>query len=166
MKAWVVIDVLHRLAALLTAMPGLRRTPEVELAIRSFAKVEELRHGFQHVDRRLGEAVEHARPLWGSVSWIWSPRETLGVKCYAFTLVIGSLRNKEKALMLNPCGKELSVPLGLVIVVAFGHSVDLSTQIDRVIRIARYLDAELRQIPNPQGGMADALFTADITYGS
>jgi len=164
MNAWIVIDVIHRLRLLLLAMPGLKRTPEVELAIRAFEQVGELRDGFQHIYERMQDAVTEGRPLWGSLSWVWSPLETLGVKAKVFSIVIGGIR-PGKVPMLNPLGKELTVPLGAVTAYAFGHSADLSCQLDRVTRVAAYLDNALRQVCSPKGEMADVLMSVDIEYG-
>lgn len=163
MHTWVVVDVIHRLRLLLLAMPGLKRSPEVELAIRKFNEVGPLRDGFQHVDERLQDAVTNAWPLWGSVSWIWSPPDTVGVKARVFSIVVGGIRDGEVP-MPNPLGKTISFPLGLVTANAFGQSVDLSMQIERVAKVAAYLDSAMRQVPSPQGGMADILLSANIEF--
>jgi hypothetical protein len=164
-SAWIVIDVIHRLRLFLIALPGLKRSPEVELAIREFAEVRPLRDGFQHVDKQLHSAAARAWPLWGSISWVWSPPETLNVRARVFTLVLGGIRDGEVPT-LNPLGHTVSIPLGMITVNAFGRSLELSKYIQRVHRVASYIDSALRQIPNPEGGMADVLLSVDVVFGA
>jgi hypothetical protein len=108
--------------------------------------------------------VQVSKPLWGTVSWLWTPDELGGIMTRSFTVIVGGVLNKRNLSFVNPAGKVISCPLGMVTVSGFGHSVDLSAQIDRAVALARYLDAELRLIPNRPGGMADGIFSIDFNF--
>ena len=161
--AWIIVDVVHRLRLILIALPGLKHSLEIELAVREFAEARAIRDAFQHIDKELKNAVDHRRPLWGTITWLWTPPESVGIWSRVFTIVIGGIRDGEMPT-INPLGKSADVPLGLITVSAFGRSLELSKLIDRVQRVATYLDSALRQTPNPLGGMADALMSVDVHY--
>jgi len=147
----------------LIALPGLKRSSEFELAVREFADARAIRDAFQHIDKELKNAVDHRRPLWGTITWLWTPPESVGIWSRVFTIVIGGIRDGEMQT-LNPLGKSATVPIGLMTVNAFWRSLELSRLIDRVQCVATYLDSALRRTPNPVGGMADALLSVDVHY--
>jgi hypothetical protein len=49
-----------------------KKEPAVRIFLDSTAKVEELRHYVQHLDREIGSLAEGSPPLWGAVTWVKS----------------------------------------------------------------------------------------------
>lgn len=162
LNVWSFADGLHRLHQLLRQTPGLKRTPDLEVAMRGFAQAEDLRHTFQHL--RIRQAVRPPEPLWGSILWFWSPGDyTKGGT--ALTLVPGAIRAGHHELV-NPLGKTYSIPLGLVTLCAFEHELQVSDQMLRVRDLASALDRGLRAAfaASPRTG-ADVLIAVSMTFG-
>lgn len=165
LNIWTVCDGIDRLRRILKRAPGLKRSPELEVQLRAFGTVEELRHGFQHLEERFSQVVEDELPLWGSISWLWSPEDAYTERTTALTLVSGGLRSGYNAI-LNPLGKSYSVPIGLVTLTAFRQSVDVSDLMRRVRQIAAGLETGLREAAGqaPRVG-ADILIAVEMRFG-
>ncbi len=161
--AWSTVDTLWRLNRLLRQTPGLKHTPGLEVRLRALKTVEEFRHDFQHLDERFHVAVNTGTPLWGTLSWFWTPDDPTrgGV---ALTLVTGSLRDGEQHL-LNPLGRAYETPVGLVTLTAFGRELDLSSLAARLPEITRALDLAARKAlgTRPPGG-ADLLIGVEFAF--
>ena len=164
LNAWTALDGIYRLRSLFYKCPGLKQTPPLEVELRAMAIVEDLRHGFQHIEGRIPEAVENARPLWGAISWLWSPEDAYDRRATALTLVAGAVRTGYHQF-LNPLGRSYFIPIGLVTLQAFGHEVEISALIQRVRRLADGLDKGLRAaLPNVQRTGADMLISAEFAF--
>ena len=75
--AWLMIDATHRLRELLQQVPKLKKKqPELQLFLRRTAKVEDLRHFFQHFRTEIEAFASRAMPLWGTLSWAHTNPET------------------------------------------------------------------------------------------
>src|SRR6266540_3224361 len=69
MDAWMIIDAVNRLRALVAATRGLKRGPAVVSFNRSVEGVETLRNAVQHMIGEVEELEKNGHPLWGSLSW-------------------------------------------------------------------------------------------------
>jgi hypothetical protein len=163
--AWSIIDNLWRLNLLLQRTPGLKRTPDVELHLRALRTVEDLRHGFQHLDERIAVCAGKELPLWGTLAWAYFP-DGAAKMGRIFLMIPGALRSGTPSF-LNPAGKPIRSAIDLVTLSAFGHDLELSALVRRVSTLFAGLDKGLRHAAgtHPSGG-ADALISADFVPGT
>jgi len=156
---WSVIDNLWRLNLLLIRVPGLKRTPEVVLALKAIRQIEAFRHGFQHLDERVRQCAQQHLPLLGVLSWLYFPEGSeVG---WSYSLVPGAFR-PGTAPGVNPVGKEMHSAIDFVTVTAFGVSVDLTAVLRRAGTLIGGLDAGLRAaVGGEAGGGADFLFSVE-----
>lgn len=165
LHAWSFVDNLYRLGQLLHDVPGLRWTPDLEVYTRAVAAFEPLRHGFQHLDDRLGQSASTDTPLLGTLYWFYTPG-AFDDRGTSHSLASGVLRAGHH-FVRNPLGREYEVPIGLISLLAFGHEVELSDLLRRTIPIARGLDEGLRTWAGaaPRVG-ADLLLSVSMTFGN
>jgi len=139
MDAWMIIDAVNRLRALVEATRGLKRGPAVVSFNRSVEGVETLRNAVQHLIGEVEELEKNGRPLWGSLSW--SCRESPDAKTGDILLVVpGTIAPTEDLPMVNPLGKEVEIPIGLATLTAAEVSVCLSDVLQAVVRFADRLE--------------------------
>jgi hypothetical protein len=139
MDAWMIIDAVNRLRVLVEATRGLKRGPAVESFYRSVEDVETLRNAVQHLPGEVAELEKNGRPLWGTLSWVYreSPAAT---KIAILLLVPGTIAPTEGLPMVNPLGKEVEAPIGLVTLFAKEVTVCLSDVVQAVERFAERLE--------------------------
>ncbi len=164
LNSWSIVDNLYRLYQLLHDIPRLKRTPPLEVYLRAISKVEDLRHGVQHLDERLSEYAAASTPVWGTLRWFYTPGapEDGGT---AMTLVSGAVRSGYRQA-INPLGKSYFIPIGLVTLDAFEKSIDLSDLMDRTRKMILDFDQSLRKAVGsaPTGG-ADLLIGIEMEFG-
>lgn len=139
MDAWTIIDATNRLRALVKATRGLNRGPAVESFRRSVVDVKTLRNAVQHLIGEVQELEKNGRPLWGSLSWHYmeSPETGRGAM---HLLVPGTIAPTEGLPMVNPLGKEVEIPIGLIALTATDVTVCLSDVVHAVERFAERLE--------------------------
>ena len=139
MDAWMIIDAVNRLRALVEATRGLKRGPAVISFYRSVEDVETLRNAVQHLIGEVEELEKNGRPLWGSLSW--SYRESPDAKTGDILLVVpGTIAPTEDLPMVNPLGKEVEIPIGLATLTAAEVTVCLSDVLQAVMHFAERLE--------------------------
>ena len=116
----------------------------------------------QHMDERFQETADAGLPLWGTLSWFWTPDGPVsGGKIYA--TASGALRENVKFELINPAGRRIERPIGLVTLSAFGKRLELSTCAKRIRKICEIFDAGLRQTEGESPGSGgDIVLSADF----
>ena len=124
--AWSIVDNLWRLNVLVRHMRGLRRTPELEVHLRTLKQVEEFRHGYQHLEGQIRLCVEERWPLWGTLGWVFFPNGPYQPG-KIFLMIPGGLRpGTVEHRIVNPAGKSFRTPLDYITLAAFGRELELS----------------------------------------
>lgn len=160
--AWAMVDNLWRIHQVALRVQGFKRPPELKAALRALAEVEDLRHAMQHMDERFQETADAGLPLWGTLSWFWTPDGPVcGGKIYA--TASGALRENVKFELINPVGRRIERPIGLVTLSAFGKRLELSTCAKHIQRICAIFDTGLRQGQGEsRGNGGDIVISADF----
>ena len=115
-NAWQVIDSVNRLRELLRLAPGIRKQDmEYKLFFNQTENAEKLRDNIQHLNSQIMKYVENRIPAWGILNWIGKLDETDNLLIFSF--VPGSLFERNTSF-LNPVGKRITIPIGLITVVA------------------------------------------------
>jgi hypothetical protein len=163
--AWAVVDNVWRLHNVLRRFPGLKRSPEMEVHLRALAKVEDLRHGIQHLDQKLRKVASGKDPLLGSLTWLWTPDEPL-TKAWGFAIAAGSAREGWTPVV-NPAGRKFHRPIGLVTLAAFGCELELTGLVVRVVELAKGLDRGARVGTGKRaGGVSDLVMALHFEIAS
>jgi len=136
MDAWMIIDAVNRLRALVEATRGLRRGPAVVSFYRSVEDVEILRNAVQHLPGQVAELEKNGRPLWGSLSWSYREPPTAAIHL----LVPGTIAPTEGLPMVNPLAEQVEIPIGLITLTAAEVTVCLSEVLQAVGRFAERLE--------------------------
>ncbi len=155
-----------RLYLVLTRCKGLKRTVDLEVHLRRLKEVEPLRHRLQHLDEHLRKIARDDRPVLGSLSWFWStdPPPPRGGRI--FILAAGAVFRHAGALPFQTPGASVSLPISDIALTAVGKRIDISNLYQRVVSIARGLDAGARQAfagaaPAPGG---DLIATLELSF--
>ena len=158
--AWSIVDNLWRLNLLVRGMRGLKKTPELEVHLRALGKVEEFRHGFQHLNERVKVCASDRLPLWGTLGWLYCPNGPLKPS-KIYLMVPGGLRSGEDPV-INPAGKVVQGVIDLVTLAAFGKQLELSSLLRTVSSLIVGLERGLGIASSGQpGGGADMLISLE-----
>ena len=158
MNAWTIVDAVHRLGVLVRRLRNLRHGPAVRSFLATAKQVEPLRHAVQHLDGEIPRLLNDGRPIWGALSWVHveSPdpdQVRIGL------LIHGTSGPKVELPMVNPLGREVEIPIGLVtLAAAEDQDVCLSEVVLAVGRFAGRLEraaaAAFSVLPNTLGVQA------------
>ncbi len=166
MDAWMIIDAVNRLRALVAATRGLKRGPAVVSFNRSVEGVETLRNAVQHLIGEVEELEKNGHPLWGSLSWNYLESPATGTGSILL-LVPGTVAVTEGLPMVNPLGREVEIPIGLITLTAAEVTVCLSDVLQAVERFAERLEhvaaTAFAALP---ADAADQFVTLDLPFSS
>jgi hypothetical protein len=139
--AWVIIDCIHRLHRLITYMPHVKRKMR-NPAFRNFLingqKANEFRNTVQHLDQNINDKSAIAEwSVWGLLSWaVPYPDQGILKSC---TFMAGMMEEVSRPL-LNPMGKPIRLPVGLITLFQQNLSISISDLINDVERLAQELE--------------------------
>lgn len=138
-----VVDMANRLSSLVSKMPGMKRTPEVELFIRKVGRAEEVRNAVQHLIRELDRLAVEDEATWGWLLWVYAPEPKTGV-FHSFFALPGSMgQTKISPTTSGPEGVFRS-PVDQVELSAYGHRLSLTDLWDAVADFVPILEDTLR----------------------
>jgi hypothetical protein len=123
-SAWSLVDSANRLRVLLAQMRGAKRTPDMRLFLLELAPAEELRNAVQHLPGTIASASEADEPTWGSLSWVVPPEE--GSRQGSIFIAIPGSSHSMSRPAVNPLGKEVDRPVGLIELTAFEVTLSIS----------------------------------------
>jgi hypothetical protein len=140
LDAWSVVDVLNRLRVMVRSMPGVKKaSPGVESFVRSLEPVEILRNAVQHLYGEVDKIADTGHPIWGSLSWAVPPAEP-GGQLKAGMFLPGTLAKVKGIPIVNPVGRKIEIPVGLIEMTAAGVTVSLSEMVYATARFADRLE--------------------------
>ena len=138
LDAWSLIDILNRVRVLVRTMPGLKQNaPPVQALLRKTADVEVLRNAVQHLYGEIERMSSTTQPVWGSLSWVRYQEEGVIDVCL---LLSGTLAAGHRAPLVNPWGKLVHVPVGMVTLTAAEKDVCLSDLMDALTTFTACLE--------------------------
>jgi hypothetical protein len=163
MSAWTVIDAAHRLGLLVPRLRGLKHGPAVRSLLKAVEPVEPFRHLVQHLDGEIGRLLAERQPIWGSLSWAYvdsADASTIRIGL----LMPGAARAPIDLPLVNPLGRKIEIPIGLVTLAAGGKTLSLSEVAYAVsrfgVRLERAAKAAFSAFPDALG--AEARFDLPI----
>jgi hypothetical protein len=170
LDAWSLVDVIDRFRLLWTSLPHCETTPP-SVDEQSFSElaqpVRNLRNVADHIAQRADYVVAHQGTALGILSWftILKKQPLEGVIC---TIVPGTVQ-KRSAPAVNPAGREIEFPTGLVQLSAGEYMADLSSILPQMEKRINKLETALekaldKQAPNSGSAGADFLLKMYITF--
>jgi hypothetical protein len=165
--AWSIIDSVHRLRGLLRQAPGIKhKSPGLRLFGQRTAEIEPLRNSVQHLNSQINSIISQNIPVWGVLSWFTmnDPNMRSGLCC---SLIAGTTFESKGHLVINPLGKNLSLPVDLITLSASGHTICLSDVMRDVERITRNIEQQLeKQFTNFSQAGSDILICLAMAFGN
>jgi hypothetical protein len=166
LDAWSAIDSVERLRGLLRQTPGIKqRSPGLVVFDQKTADVKVLRDSVQHLNHGIDALLRDGLPVWGALSWAFAAEEPVRrVQC--FTLVAGStMFDCKPAQIVNPAGRSMEIPVGLVTLAASGATVCISEVMEQVEQLATRLEGVLaEQFQNLPPASGDMLAVVQIEF--
>jgi hypothetical protein len=98
-----------------------------------------LRNAVRHLIGEVQELEKNGRPLWGSLSWHYMESPATGTGSILL-LTPGTVAPNDGLPMVNPLGKQVEIPIGLVTLTAADVTVCLSNVVQAVERFAERLE--------------------------
>ena len=137
-RAWTIVDNLHVALQLFRSL-GLVAYNEVAEFCEKYETATLLRNKMDHLDALVGNLVraKKATPIFGSLSYILVTPEQLVqsangpdiTACNVVTLLAGSLRNGQQAMIVNPASYAISGPVCVFQFQAFDQILNLENAV-------------------------------------
>jgi hypothetical protein len=137
-NAWAIIDAAHRVRVLVRKLPGLKRGPAVVSFLKIAEQVEPLRNAVQHLDGAIEELLANGRPVWGVLSWV--NVDSPDAKRFSVRALLPGTMAPTSASVVNPMGRAVEIPIGLVTLEAAEMTVCLSDVVQAVERFTGRLE--------------------------
>lgn len=109
MHAWSVVDNLDRLRSLF----GVLDKEHLDKVFGEPELLRGLRNSFHHMYDRLESGVDLSYPILGTLSWVFHEKSH-GKTLYCNNFVSGFQYGEREFPMINPIGKKIDMPIGLV----------------------------------------------------
>jgi hypothetical protein len=164
MNAWTLVDAAHRLGLLVPRLRGLKHGPAVTSLLKAVAPVEPFRHVVQHLNEKIPQLLSDCQPIWGSLSWVY--RESPQAEMARIAMLMpGAARAPVERPLVDPRGKRIEIPIGLITLAAAGETVCLSDIVSAVRRFAARLEraawAAFSALPDTPGAEARFVLPMD-----
>jgi hypothetical protein len=143
--AWSLIDSAHRLRKLVENFPNLAKknqSPEFRNFISEVEPVEALRHAVQHMDERIHESAEAGKAVWGTLTWVTSPKDGI---LYSSTLVSGAMMPGGRHNIINPAGLTITAALHHITLTVGDVAANLSAVMAALGRLVQGIEGGLRE---------------------
>lgn len=166
LDAWSIIDSVERLRGLIRQTPGFKqKSPGLVVFDQKTSSVEALRNSVQHLNHEIEELLKEGLPVWGVLSWVLVSDEQ-AKKAQCFTLVPGTMFDRKPDMIVNPLGRSLEIPIGLITLKASGHTVCISEVIERVEELTRKVEEQLaKQFVDLPPAASDMLAIVEMEFG-
>ena len=170
LDAWSVVDSIHRFLDLYRLFPEARMVeadPSDQKDREVFQRVRDVRNVTDHLGQRMDYVLSRKSAAMGILSWctIISPEQGVAVIC---SIIPGTL-GCQSGPIVNPCGKNVELPSGMVSITACEHTADLSEAMTvlrhRVSEIENQIEnfVDANNLKGSQAG-ADLLIQLTISF--
>jgi hypothetical protein len=142
LDAWAFVDAVDRLRSLVHLMPGLEFTENNEADFRDQTRgVRDLRNVADHLAQRVDYVIAQNGSALGYLAWFTFLDESrqLGKSC----CILPGTASAGTAPAVNPAGRIISPPTGLIRMSAGGYTIELDDVLAKVVAIIRDIEASL-----------------------
>ena len=146
LDAWSIIDSVDRLRGLLYLAKFVKKDSlPIDDPLKQYMEnVRLLRNSIQHIAQRIDMMISKNLTILGSLSWFTctDSTEMRGVCC---TLVAGTVIHNSEHPFVNPCGKNIELPVDLITLSASGYSVCFSELMNYIRIMVKDFEDQLSQ---------------------
>lgn len=170
LDAWAIVDSIHRFQDLYRLFPEARiieADPSDQKDREVLQRVRDVRNVTDHLGQRMDYVLSRKSSAMGILSWctIVRPEYGVGIICSIIPGTIGC----QSGPIVNPCGKSVELPSGMVSITAGEYTADLSEAIKilghRVSEIENQMEifVDANNLEGSQAG-ADLLIQLSISF--
>ena len=141
-QAWLIVDSAHRLNGLLRQLPGLKRTPAVDVIRKETATAETLRNYIQHL--KDDETPDEPTALWGAFRWVSKTSEPNRFAHHIY--IPGPLTEGQSSPSFRVERPPFRDPIDHFTLTAGGSEVNLTLLIVAIERFERRLKKTLAEV--------------------
>lgn len=166
LDAWVIVDAIDRLRSLLRNLPGLtfKAPPAGQTDFFVVTEVvRKIRNVADHIHSRVDHVVAKKGTALGTLSWytVLDVEKHIGISCL---LVPGTALDTMSEL-LNPAGRSLQLPTGLITLAAGEYKVCLSDVVTATVQAVEQLEKLLDTFFR-ENGIRDQYAATDMVYSA
>ena len=167
LDTWSIIDSVNRLRGLVRQTPGFKqKSPGLVIFDQKTSSVEELRNSVQHLNHTIEHLLHESLPVWGLISWVFVTDEH-AKSALCLTLVPGMMFDRKSDMIVNPLGKSVDIPIGLITLQASGHTVCISDIMERVQQLTTKVEKQIKeQFVDLPSAPTDMLACIEIEFGN
>jgi len=163
LDAWSLVDSIHRLTDLAERFPNVKNknhVPGFVLLRKNVAGINDLRNFIQHLPEEMSRVIADSPTwsVWGALSWCVPDVD--GV-IRTSTYMCGKAAAGCIRPLINPLGRSIRLPVGLITLTQDSVSVCLSDLMDDVERFAGSIETMVEQAFNDDPNLADR-YGADV----
>ena len=165
LQAWSIIDSVHRIRCLLNQTPSLnQKEPYLRLFYDSTRTIEDMRNCVQHQTSEVEEYIKHDSTIWGVLSWCYKPDPAI-LKVFSFVLIPGTMFQAKEHHLVNPSGRSMSLPVGLITLSVNDMILCLSDVLGALAKLAPELETRVKSICLGKAAAgSDALVAAELDF--
>ncbi len=142
--AWSIIDSVNRIRCILKQVPGLKQNaPYLRIFFDKSSVVENLRNYVQHQTTGVEEYIKHDSTIWGVLGWTYK-QDPSSVKMFSFAFIPGTIFEAKEHPLVDPFGRMMQLPVGLITLSVNEKTVCLSDILDDLKKLADELEAKLK----------------------
>jgi hypothetical protein len=140
--AWSIVDAIDRFAALIKLLPARDEAAANSIAdyIEAVKPIRLLRNVTDHLAQRVPYLVAHKMPAMGRLRWFTPTSLASGRSCL---LIPGTVRPANTMPLINPVGREIRLPSGLVVLEAGEYEASLCDAVGATELVVRHLEESI-----------------------
>ena len=167
LDAWSLVDSIHRLADLAERMPNVqdkKHIPGFVLLRKNTVLINDLRNFIQHLSEKIQKVTVDSPTwsVWGALSWCSVNPET--GDCNISTFLCGKAFKGAVRNLVNPLGKTIRLPIGLITLTQDTVEVCLSDLMTDVDRFAAMMEDMVGHTYQSNPGLTER-YAADVVIG-
>jgi hypothetical protein len=146
LDAWAVVDSIDRFRALYRLFPEAQmkdRNEADESDRNTMRKVRDVRNVTDHMAERMDYILSKKSAAMGMLSWCTVVSVEHGT-CFACSIVPGTL-GLQSGPIVNPAGREIELPSGLIAITAGEHTADLSAAMSVMSRRVNDIEVQIEK---------------------
>jgi hypothetical protein len=143
LDAWSMVDSIHRLRELLSAMPNVKKSlPPLEIFMRATSEIEPLRNHAQHLKGDLLDPTLGHLPVWGTLGWLWVVDTSLSH--FISGVVAAGSYASELFPIHTPANRIYHDQLDHITLSIGVSQINLSEAMRKIVQLARALEKNIK----------------------
>ncbi|QQS40351.1 MAG: hypothetical protein IPM63_13415 [Acidobacteriota bacterium] len=149
LDAWAVVDAIDRFRGLYKLFPGAQLKEgdkSDEKARDTLQKIRDVRNVTDHMAQLMDHILSRKSAALGMLSWCTMVSVEQG-RCLSCSIIPGTL-GRQSAPTVNPAGRDIELPTGLISLSAGEHSADLSDAMSVMTSRVKDIETQIEKFVN------------------